>query len=79
MLFLRTNEDFYYLLKDLYSVAGLAKCNGQLAEMYVYDTYGQAKIYQWPEGDVNRDGELTNTGTDNDHLTIDPGQCTHRA
>jgi hypothetical protein len=48
--------EHYYLLKDLYTVTGLASSNGVLAEAYVYDTYGQATIYAWPTGDVNRDG-----------------------
>jgi hypothetical protein len=37
-------KDHYYLLKDLYSVAGLAASNGRLEEAYVYDTYGEAVI-----------------------------------
>ena len=37
-------KDHYYLLKDLYSVAGLAAANGRLEEAYVYDTYGEAVI-----------------------------------
>jgi hypothetical protein len=34
--------DHYYLLEELYSVAGLAASNGMLEEAVVYDTYGQA-------------------------------------
>jgi len=49
-------EEHYYLLKDLYTVTGLAGSNGLLDEAYVYDTYGQAVIHAWPTGDVNRDG-----------------------
>jgi len=49
-------EEHYYLLKDLYTVTGLAGSNGVLEEAYVYDTYGQAVIHAWPVGDVNRDG-----------------------
>ena len=49
-------EEHYYLLKDLYTVTGLAGSNGLLEEAYVYDTYGQAVIHAWPVGDVNRDG-----------------------
>jgi hypothetical protein len=29
---------------------------GQLEEMYVYDTYGQATVWAWRPGDVNRNG-----------------------
>ena len=35
-----TGQDHYYLLKDLYTVVGLAGANGELEEAYVYDTYG---------------------------------------
>ena len=39
-------KDHYYLLKDLYSVAGLAASNGRLEEAYVYDTYGEATTFR---------------------------------
>ena len=39
-----------------FSLEWPAGSNGVLAEAYVYDTYGQAVIYAWPVGDVNRDG-----------------------
>ena len=56
-------KDHYYLLKDLYSVAGLAAAHGRLEEAYVYDTYGEAVIEGrsvgqgpddggWPKGDL---------------------------
>ena len=48
--------DHYYLLEELYSVAGLAASNGLMEEAYVYDTYGQASIWAWPKADVNLDG-----------------------
>jgi len=35
-------KDHYYLLEELYSVAGLAASNGMLEEAVVYDTYGEA-------------------------------------
>jgi len=37
-----------------YSVAGLAASNGMLEEAVVYDTYGEATIYQWSIGDVDQ-------------------------
>ncbi len=40
-------QDHYYLLEELYSVAGLAGAVGQLEEMYVYDTYGRATVWAW--------------------------------
>jgi hypothetical protein len=65
-------KDHYYLLKDLYSVAGLAASNGRLEEAYVYDTYGEAVIEGRtvgqgpddggrPKGDLNRDGVIDDT------------------
>ncbi len=50
-------QDHYYLLAELYTVAGLADCRGWLEEVAVYDTYGDADIRAWPPGDIsNRDG-----------------------
>ncbi len=54
-------EDHYYLLEELYTVAGLAAANGGLEEAYVYDTYGNVTIYNWPIWDVDRDGTVTTT------------------
>jgi len=51
-------QDHYYLLKDLYTVTGLVGSNGELEEAYVYDTYGDATIYAWPLGDLDRDGDI---------------------
>jgi len=51
-------QDHYYLLKDLYTVTGLAGSNGELEEAYVYDTYGDATIYAWPLGDLDKDGDI---------------------
>ena len=51
-------EDHYYLLEELYTVAGLADPNGGLAEAVVYDTYGGARIYAWPVGDLDWDGDV---------------------
>lgn len=52
-------KDYYYLLQELYTVAGLADCRGWMEEMYVYDTYGGATLYDWWPGDVNRNGPVT--------------------
>jgi RHS repeat-associated protein len=62
--------DHYYLHEELYSVAGLARPNGSLEEAYVYDTYGQARIYQWREGDFGRNGVIgdTDDAVDTDYL-----------
>jgi RHS repeat-associated protein len=49
-------QDRYYLLAELYTAAGLADCRGWMEEMYVHDTYGQVTMWDWPLGDVNRDG-----------------------
>jgi RHS repeat-associated protein len=52
--------DHYYLHEELYSVAGMAASNGMLEEAVVYETYGQAAVYEWPSGDVDRDGTVEN-------------------
>ena len=44
-------QDHYYLLKELYTVAGLVSRNGAAEEYYVYDTYGDATMF-------NRDSHL---------------------
>ncbi len=61
--------DHYYLLEELYSVAGMAASNGRLKEAVVYDTYGEARIYQWKAGDVDRNGTVT-TGTGSDETAV---------
>jgi len=45
-------------------VAGMAASNGMLEEAVVYDTYGQASVYDWPSGDVDRDGDVDQTDVD---------------
>ena len=53
-------DSYYYLLQELYSVAGLMKKNGVLAEAYVYDAYGQ--VTPWvlpPAADFDRSGNYT--------------------
>jgi hypothetical protein len=35
----------YDLLKELYTVAGLADENGELVEVYDYDAYGKVRVY----------------------------------
>jgi len=37
--------EYYYLLKELYSVAGLVQANGGLVEAYTYDAYGKVRVY----------------------------------
>ena len=53
-----SGQDHYYMLQELYSVAGLANASGHVEEMYVYDTYGNATIHAFPLGDVNRDDQI---------------------
>lgn len=57
-------EDHYYLLQELYTVAGLVGCGGKLEEAYVYDTYGQATIYNWLRGDFDRDADVDTADED---------------
>jgi hypothetical protein len=57
--------DHYYLLAELYTVVGLAGPNGELEEAYVYDTYGAVRVYHWPRGDFDRNGDM-----DTDDQTI---------
>ena len=49
-------DTYYYLLKDLYTVAGMMLRNGALAEAYVYDAYGQVDIWSYKASDSDRDG-----------------------
>jgi RHS repeat-associated protein len=35
------STEYYYLLKDLYTVSGIVSQNGQLVEWYTYDGYGR--------------------------------------
>ena len=51
--------DHYYLLEELYRVAGRAASNGTLEEAVVSDTYGEAKIHQWPAADGKGKGGST--------------------
>ena len=51
-------KDYYYLHEELYSVAGMAASNGMLKEAVVYDTYGEATLYKWLPGDIDRDGSV---------------------
>lgn len=40
-----TLDTYSYLLQELYTVTGLVKKNGTLAEAYVYDTYGKVTLW----------------------------------
>jgi hypothetical protein len=55
------DANYYYLLQELYSVAGLVESNGNLAEMAVYDAYGHATLYDWPLADFDRDTDVDMT------------------
>lgn len=48
----------YYLLQELYTVTGLMKKNGTLAEAYVYDAYGKPHLWGYRDFDFNRDGDV---------------------
>jgi len=50
--------DYYFLLKDLYTVVGLAQANGHELERYVYDAYGKATVVSVLAADVNFDGSV---------------------
>jgi len=65
-------KDYYYLLQELYTVGGLADCRGWLAEMYTYQAYGDAQIWDWAEGDLNRDG--TADSLDNQSVSAGVGE-----
>jgi len=51
-----TDEDYYYLLKDLYTVVGLLNKQGHEVERYIYDAYGRVTMVSNPLFDVNFDG-----------------------
>gem|GEM_PF-3977159 len=51
-----TDEDYYYLLKDLYTVVGLLNKQGHDVERYIYDAYGRVTMVSNPLFDVNFDG-----------------------
>jgi RHS repeat-associated protein len=68
------DQDVYYFLKDLYTVAGLVNRQGHEVERYTYDTYGNVTIWAIPIGDVNYDGtaNLTDRGIVAANIDEDP-------
>ncbi len=50
--------DYYYVLKDLYTVVGLLNERGKAVEWYTHDAYGRTSVYAMFENgaDANRDG-----------------------
>ena len=54
-------ETYYYLLQELYTVAGLVKKNGTLAEVGIYDGYGEVDLWDYSDGDFDRDGDVDAT------------------
>jgi RHS repeat-associated protein len=45
-----TGQERYYVLQELYTVAGLADAAGSLKEAYLYDAYGQVRMYDLSGG-----------------------------
>jgi YD repeat-containing protein len=64
-----TNKDYVYLLKDLYTVSGLADERAWPVEYYDYDAYGQVHMYRCAmlpfAADLDGDNDV-----DNDDLAI---------
>ena len=58
-----TDAEYYYLLKELYTVAGLADAAGEIVELYDYDNYGAVKTYVPDQalagkGDYDQDSDV---------------------
>ncbi len=57
-----TAAEYYYLLKELYTIAGLADADGQIVELYDYDAYGTVRVHQplapQADGDYDDDGDV---------------------
>jgi len=45
-----TGQDYYYLLQELYTVAGVVDENGDLVEAYAYDAYGDVRTFDMTGG-----------------------------
>ena len=41
-----SSSDYFYLLQNLYTVAGLANAAGETVEAYDYDAFGRVRVYQ---------------------------------
>lgn len=69
-----SDDDYYYLLKQLYTVSGLANENGQPVEAYAHDAYGRVgrflRIHFF--GDFNHDGDVD--FSDFTHFSVCYGQ-----
>ncbi len=53
-----TLDTYYYLVRELGTVAGLIKRNGTLVEANTYDAYGKVKQWGYRDFDFNRDGDV---------------------
>jgi len=55
-----TDRAYYYLLKDLYTVAGLVDDSGEVVEAYGYDAYGKVRMFriEGQVADADRDGDV---------------------
>ncbi len=63
--------DYYYFLKDLYTVEGLVNSKLHEVERYTYDAYGKPSITIVPIWDLDYNG-VTNSG-DRGHVTANYG------
>jgi RHS repeat-associated protein len=68
----------YYLLKELYSVAGLADDSGRLVEAYRYDAYGKVHIFKPDtaagDSDNDKDVDLADFAAFANCLNVDTSQ-----
>lgn len=51
-----TLDSYYYLLQELYTVTGLMKKNGTLADARVYDSFGEVTHRAYHNFDLDCDG-----------------------
>jgi RHS repeat-associated protein len=73
-----TGYEHFYLLKELYSVAGLANSAGDLAEAYRYDAYGKVHIFKKDnaagDSDSDKDVDLADFAAFANCFNVDTSQ-----